>query len=125
MAVSGSLERNWNLASSIKVSWYWLKRSSKRGLLPVLKLNLGDVIQWMIENLEKDGCLYQEDVVDYLVKNNQMDLLKENTDGNVALQPSVNNAFKKKTEHNVVWVKPDRYWRYRVPEDELGREARG
>ncbi|ENU62508.1 DUF6953 family protein [Acinetobacter lwoffii] len=96
-----------------------------KDLLPVLKLNLGDVTQWMLENLEKDGCLYQEDVVDYLVKNNQMDLLKENTDGNLALQPSVNNAFKKKTEHNIVWVKPDRYWRYRVPEDELGREARG
>ena len=32
---------------------------------------------------------------------------------------------KKLTEENVVWVKPDRYWRYRVNEDEPGREARG
>lgn len=45
--------------------------------------------------------------------------------GNLVLKLSVNSAFKKKTEHNVVWVKPDRYWRYRVPEDELGREAQG
>jgi len=88
-------------------------------------MKLDDVIQWMLANLEKDGCLYQEDVVDFLVKNDQMDLLKENADGNLALKLSVNSAFKKETEHNVVWVKPDRYWRYRVPEDEPGREARG
>lgn len=96
-----------------------------KDLLPVLKLNLSDVIQWMLANLDKDGCLYQEDVVDYLVKNDLMDLLKENPDGNLVLKLSVNSAFKKKTEDNVVWVKPDRYWRYRVPEDEPGREARG
>ncbi|EOR06001.1 DUF6953 family protein [Acinetobacter tandoii] len=88
-------------------------------------MNLDEVIKWMLDNLEKDGCLYQEDVVDFLVKNDQMDLLKENAEGNLVLKLSVNSAFKKKTEHNVVWVKPDRYWRYRVPEDELGREAQG
>nr|WP_218949029.1 hypothetical protein [Acinetobacter sp. YH12145] len=79
----------------------------------------------MLTALEKDECLYQEDVVDYLVKQNQMDFLKENQDGNLVLKLSVNSAFKKKTEETVVWVKPDRYWRYRVPEDEPGREARG
>lgn len=86
---------------------------------------LEQVINWMLTNLEKDGCLYQEDVVDYLVKNNLESFLKENADGNLALKLSVNSAFKKKTENNVVWVKPDRYWRYRVKEDEPGREARG
>ncbi len=89
------------------------------------QMKLEDVVQWMLANLDKDGCLYQEDVVDYLVKNDLMDLLKENPDGNLVLKLSVNSAFKKKTEDNVVWVKPDRYWRYRVPEDEPGREARG
>jgi len=91
----------------------------------VKQMKLEDVVQWMLANLDKDGCLYQEDVVDYLVKNDLMDLLKENPDGNLVLNLSVNSAFKKKTEDNVVWVKPDRYWRYRVPEDEPGREARG
>lgn len=91
----------------------------------VKQMKLEDVVQWMLANLDKDGCLYQEDVVDYLVKNDLMDLLKENPDGNLVLELSVNSAFKKKTEDNVVWVKPDRYWRYRVPEDEPGREARG
>lgn len=88
-------------------------------------MKLSEVIQWMLDNLYKDGCLYQEDVVDYLVKNDQVDFLKENSDGNLVLKLSVNSGFKKKTEDNVVWVKPDRYWRFRVPEDEPGREARG
>lgn len=90
-----------------------------------MKVTLNDIVEWMLTNLEKDGCLYQEDVVDYLVKNNLESFLKENADGNLALKLSVNSAFKKKTENNVVWVKPDRYWRYRVKEDESGREARG
>lgn len=88
-------------------------------------MQLDEVIQWMLDNLKKDGCLYQDDVVDYLVKLNQMDFLKENADGNLVLKLSVNSGFKKQTEDNVVWVKPDRYWRYRVAEDEPGREARG
>lgn len=79
----------------------------------------------MLTILEKEGCLYQEDVVDYLVKNDLITLMRENPDGNLVLKLSVNSAFKKKTEDNVVWVKPDRYWRYRVAEDEPGREARG
>lgn len=89
------------------------------------KVKLEEIIQWMVDKLQKDGCLYQDDVVDYLVKNKQEVFLKENTQGNLVLKLSVNSAFKMRTEHNVVWVKPDRYWRYRVPEDELGREARG
>lgn len=88
-------------------------------------MQLNEVIQWMLDNLKKDGCLYQDDVVDYLVKQNQMDFLKENADGNLVLKLSVNSGFKKQTEDNVVWVKPNRYWRYRVAEDEPGREARG
>lgn len=96
-----------------------------KGLLPVLDMKLAEIILWMLDNLEKDGCLYQEDVVDFLVKNNLLGFLKENADGNLVLKLSINSGFKKKTEDNVVWVKPDRYWRYRVQEDELGREARG
>lgn len=79
----------------------------------------------MFKKLRIDGCLYQDDVVDYLVKNFYFDFLKENLDGNLALATKLLTAFKKPTLKNVVWVKPDRYWRFRVPEDEPGREARG
>lgn len=88
-------------------------------------MDVSYVAGWMLSEIEKHGCLYQDDVVDYLVKAKAENLLRENTDGNLVIGREVLDAFKKLTEKNVVWVKPDFYWRYRVAEDELGREARG
>ena len=79
----------------------------------------------MLSILEKDGCLYQDDVVDMLVKSNCETLLRENSDGNLVLSRNLLNEFRKLTEKSVVWVKPDRYWRFRVREDEPSRDARG
>lgn len=84
-----------------------------------------EISLWMQSELSKDGCLYQEDVVDYLVKAGENTLLKENSDGNLVLEQKLLNEFRKLTPTDVVWVKPDRYWRFRVPEDEPGRDARG
>ncbi len=81
--------------------------------------------QWMLGKLKQDKCLYQDDVVDFAVKTNNEDILKENSDGNQVLNRNVLNEFKKLTETNVVWVKPDLYWRFRVNEDVPGRNARG
>lgn len=78
-----------------------------------------------MRQLQREGCLYQQDVVDYLVKQDNEQHLKENADGNLALSSKVINKFRVESGDNVVWVKPDRYWRYRVNEDEPGREARG
>ncbi|HHP6825394.1 DUF6953 family protein [Acinetobacter baumannii] len=89
------------------------------------KVGINQVVEWMILKLRIDGCLYQDDVVDYLVKNSYFDYLKENADGNLAIATPLLTAFKKPTLKEIVWVKPDRYWRYRVLEDELAREARG
>lgn len=75
--------------------------------------------------LSTDGCLYQQDVVDYLVKQHNEQHLKENADGNQELSTKVINKFRVDSGESVVWVKPDKYWRFRVPEDENGREARG
>ncbi len=83
------------------------------------------IANWMLTELSKHNCIYQDDVVDYLVKSKDESLLRENSDGNLVLHPQLLSAFKKLTEANVVWVKPDRYWRFRVAEDELGRNARG
>ncbi len=79
----------------------------------------------MMGELKHDGCLYQQDVVDYLVKGGQEQHLKENADGNQAISTKVINKFRADSGVDVVWVKPDKYWRYRVAEDEDGREARG
>jgi hypothetical protein len=79
----------------------------------------------MLIRLRSDKCLYQQDVVDYLVKTDNEQHLKENADGNQALSAKIINKFRVDSGEDVVWVKPDRYWRYRVPQDEDGREARG
>lgn len=81
--------------------------------------------KWMFAQLERDGCIYQDDVVDHLVKAKADALLRENSDGNLVVGRALLDAFKKLTETTVVWVKPDRYWRWRVKEDEPGRDARG
>lgn len=86
---------------------------------------LSDVADWMLAKLEHDGCIYQDDVVDYLVKSRLETLTRENADGNLVVGKDVLKAFQTITAANVVWVKPDRYWRFRVKEDEPGREARG
>jgi hypothetical protein len=79
----------------------------------------------MLTQIKNRDCIYQDDVVDYLIKLKADHLLRENADGNLVVGLAVLNAFKVITTMNVVWVKPDRYWRFRVPEDEPGREARG
>lgn len=88
-------------------------------------MDAGVASAWMLAQIEREGCIYQDDVVDLLVKSKAENLLRENSDGNLVVGTELLNAFKKLTETNVVWVKPDRYWRFRVPEDEPGREARG
>ena len=81
--------------------------------------------QWMHAQIEQFGCLYQDDVVDHLVKAGQESLLRENADGNPVVGTALLNAFRKLNAETVVWVKSDFYWRTRVAEDEPGREARG
>ena len=83
------------------------------------------VAAWMLAQVEREGCIYQDDVVDYLVKAKREDLLTENADGNQVVGKAVLAAFRKLTETTVVWVKPERYWRWRVDEDEPSRDARG
>lgn len=83
------------------------------------------VVTWMLSQIKKDGCIYQDDVVDFLVKNEAEHLARENSEGNLVVGREILSAFLALTNDAVVWVKPDRYWRPRVKEDEAGREARG
>jgi len=87
-------------------------------------MNAAEAAAWMQAVIEKEGCLYQDDVVDYLVRAKQESLWRENSDGNLVVAKPLLNAFRKLNEKTVFWVRPDRYWRKRVLEDEEGREAR-
>ncbi len=80
---------------------------------------------WMQAKLEQDDCLYQDDVVDFVINYKCEHFLRENADGNVVLGSKILNEFKKLNISTVVWVRSDRYWRFRVPEDEDARDARG
>jgi hypothetical protein len=84
-----------------------------------------DIALWMQEQLDKEGCLYQDDVVDMLVKTKNENYLRENSDGNQVLATTVLNHFKGLNELTVVWVRSEQYWRFRVKEDELSRNAIG
>lgn len=80
---------------------------------------------WMLQRLSKEGCLYQDEVVDYLLSAGATDLTRENAEGNLVLGRSVLESFRQLTADSVVWVKSERYWRPRVPEDVPGRESSG
>lgn len=88
-------------------------------------MDAGAVAQWMLLQIEREDCIYQDDVVDHIIRAGYEELLIENADGNQVLGKQVLAAFRKLTPDTVVWVKPDRYWRFRVAEDEPGRDARG
>jgi len=88
-------------------------------------MDADSVADWMLAQIQREACIYQDDVVDHLVKAKREDLLTENADGNQVIGKGVLAAFRKLTPDTVVWVKPDRYWRFRVAEDEPGRDARG
>ena len=59
----------------------------------------------MLQQLERDGCVYQDDAVDYLTRANAPELLRENADGNEVLGRDVLDAFKALAEKTVVWVR--------------------
>ena len=88
-------------------------------------MNIDQCASWMTAKIEKDGCLYQDDVVDKIVKSGDESLLRENADGNLVLGAKLLALFLKQTEQTVVWVRSGFYWRLRVKEDEPGRDARG
>lgn len=88
-------------------------------------MNASEAALWMQEKITKEECLYQDDVVDHLVKAGADSLLRENSDGNLVIGREVLDEFRQLNESSVVWVRPDRYWRHRVAEDEPGRDARG
>ena len=75
------------------------------------------VALWMQKILDADGCLYQDDVVDFLVQDSNESLLRPNFDGSLVLNSRLLNEFNNLNQYDVVWVAPDKYWRHCVPED--------
>jgi hypothetical protein len=79
-----------------------------------------DVARWMLEDLDRDGELRQSAAADGIVCNFGPDFVYENENENPAIDDRVLDAFRRITP-NVVWIKSEFRWRYRVPGDQPGR----
>lgn len=88
-------------------------------------MQANEVAHWMQSIVEKEDCLYQDDVVDMLIRSKHEEHLQENSDGNQVLTRKILSEFKKLNAKTVVWVSAGKYWRLRVKEDEASRTARG
>jgi hypothetical protein len=81
-----------------------------------------DVAKWMQQKLAKEKVLYQEDVVYEISDLFGEEFTYDNDSGNLAIGKPVLAAFRKLTGVTVVWDRTDRFWRFREPGDEPGRQ---
>ena len=81
-----------------------------------------DVAAWMLAELEKAADLRQDDAADRIAHQFGDWATYENENGNLAIAKPILKAFHKLTGDTVVWNRAERYWRWREPRDEPGRE---
>ena len=74
--------------------------------------------QWMADQIDKHGELYQIDAAEYMPENFSEGLTYENNNGNLAISESVRSRFKTLTKDTVVWE--GRLWR-RLNENDYGK----
>lgn len=80
------------------------------------------VARWMLGRLEASGgSPYQEEAADATQERFGSEFTYEDANGNLAIERSVLQAFRKLTEDRVVWCRPERYWRWREEHDPPGR----
>jgi hypothetical protein len=76
-----------------------------------------DVAAFMLKCLERDGVLYQEDIVYSIEEEFGDSFVYLNDYGNAALKQNILSAFKKLTTDKVVWCRVSKYWRFRMLTD--------
>lgn len=81
-----------------------------------------DVAKWMLDELQREKCLYQETVVYDIESKFGKDFVRLNDNGNLAISRKVLSAFKKLTGDSVIWERAERMWRFREKHDEPGRQ---
>jgi hypothetical protein len=72
-----------------------------------------EVAEWMLGEVTRNGELYQEAAVHYIVENFGHEFTYDNENGNLAIRRDVLAAFRKVTENSVVWDRENRLWRKR------------
>jgi hypothetical protein len=79
--------------------------------------------QWMADQVETRGFLYQDDAVSHIARHFGKDLTYENANGNPAIGKPVLAAFKQLTDGKVVWERGVRQWRRKRSDDPAGRQV--
>jgi len=72
-----------------------------------------DIAEWMLEELKREEYLYQEVVVYEIASKFGEEFTYINENGNLAIDRQVLREFRNLTENIVVWVRGDRFWRFR------------
>ena len=82
-----------------------------------------DVAQWMIDELEKTGQLYQWEAILEIQSRFGDVFTYLNESGNFAIDRRVLRAFRTGAEDTVVWRRTEGCWATRGPHDPPGRQA--
>jgi Family of unknown function (DUF6953) len=81
-----------------------------------------EVAAWMLEELRRQGVLYQEEAVAEVERRFGPAFAYINAHGNPAISRTVLGALRKLSGDDVVWVRSERCWRPREAWNLPGRE---
>lgn len=81
-----------------------------------------DVAAWMVEELQREGVLYQDVAASEITLRFGEKFTRINANGNVGISKPVLDAFNRLTGDDVVWCRGERYWRKREDWDLPGRQ---
>ena len=76
-----------------------------------------DIAKWMLDELKKNGELYQADAAEHIESTFGRQYIYDNDNGNPAIDKKVLREFRKLTEGIVVWNRYDKYWRQKDKDD--------
>jgi hypothetical protein len=80
-----------------------------------------DVAQWMVQEIEREGMLYQDEAAANIASKFGDEFTYDNDNGNTAIRRDVLAVFRKLTDDFVVWERGERLWRKREQQDEKGK----
>ena len=84
----------------------------------------GEAAAWLVEEIDRDGLLWQCDAVEAITERFGAGYVYENHHGHMAINAEVLAAFRELTGDRVVWSRGGKYWRLRDEDDEPGRGQR-
>lgn len=80
-----------------------------------------EAAEWMLEQFEAKGFLYQEEAASHLLHLHNEELAYFDGNGNVCVGKNVLAEFNKLTP-DVVYERAPKFWRGRLPTDQPGRQ---